>query len=83
MSDPTGMSCQDLVELVTEYLEGTLAAEARARLEYHLSLCRPCRDYLEQMRLTVQTLGKLSEDTLPEDARQQLLHAFRDWKRAG
>ena len=81
MIDPTGMSCQELVELVTEYFEGTLAAEARERLEYHLSLCRPCRDYLEQMRLTVRTLGKLTEDSIPENAREQLLHAFRDWKR--
>ena len=81
MSDPTGMSCQELVELVTEYLEGTLPDEARARFDLHLSFCKACRVYLEQMRLTVKTLGRLTEDTIPESAKQQLLHVFRDWNR--
>ena len=74
------MSCQELVELITEYFEGTLPEEARSRFELHLSFCRACRDYLDQMRLTVRTLGKLTEESIPPAQKQQLLHVFRDWK---
>jgi anti-sigma factor RsiW len=80
MTDSTGMSCKELVELITEYFEGTLPKEARSRFELHLSFCRACREYLEQMRLTVKTLGKLSEDSIPLAQRQQLLDVFRNWK---
>ena len=82
MTDPTGMSCQQLVELITEYFEGTLPEDARSRFELHLSFCRPGREYLEQMRLTVKTLGGLSEESIPENAKHKLLEVFRNWKRA-
>lgn len=75
------LSCQELVELVTEYLEGTLPAPERERFEAHLTICSPCRVYLEQMRQTINTLGRLTEDAIPQDVRHELLEAFRSWKR--
>ena len=81
MGDPTGMPCNELVEVITEYLEGTLPAPDRVRFELHLTFCPACRDYLEQLRGIVKTLGKLSEESIPEEAKLQLLQAFRTWKK--
>jgi len=75
------MSCKELVEVITEYLEGTLPEQERARFEYHLGLCPGCQTYLEQMRQTVRAVGRLSDDSLPADIRDQLLSAFRGWKK--
>lgn len=75
-----GITCRELVELVTENLEGTLSADHQARFESHLALCAGCRVYVEQMKRTIQALGRLTEQDVSEDARQRLLRAFRDWK---
>jgi len=75
------MSCKELVELVTDYLEEALPREERLQFEQHLSLCHGCVNYVEQMRLTVKTVGALHEESLPPEARSALLDAFRDWKR--
>ena len=61
------MTCQELVELVTDYLEDTLPDEERARFEAHLALCPGCVTYLEQMRQTIQLAGLLTEDSLSPD----------------
>jgi anti-sigma factor RsiW len=74
------MTCKELVEVVTDYLEGELSAVDRRRFEEHLEECPYCRIYLEQMRTTIRTLGRLSEESIPRDARAELLNAFRDWK---
>ncbi len=74
------LNCNELVELVTEYLEGTLPAGERTRLEAHLADCSKCGIYLEQMRQTIRALGKLTEDSIPTPAREELLQAFRAWK---
>ena len=79
-TDPTGMSCKELVELITEYLEGSLPPEDKARFEQHLAFCDWCRTYLEQMRLTIHTLGELSEESIPEGVKAELLEVFRTWK---
>jgi anti-sigma factor RsiW len=81
MARAEGLSCKELVELVTEYLENSLAAAERARFEAHLALCPGCVTYLEQMRLTVRMLGKLSQDSLDKPTRDKLLRLFRNWKR--
>jgi len=78
--DPTGMPCKELVELVTDYLEGALSPEEKADFETHLSLCTGCRNYLAQMRQTIQTLGRLTEESIPEDAKLELLAVFHDWR---
>jgi anti-sigma factor RsiW len=75
------MSCRELVELVTEYLEGTLPRRDRRRFEAHLKKCEWCGRYLEQIREVVRTLGRLTEETIPPRARDELLVAFRDWQR--
>lgn len=80
MADPNEMGCKELVELITEYLEGTLPAADRARFEQHLGICEGCRNYLDQMRVVVATLGRISEESMPAEARQPLLEAFRHWK---
>jgi anti-sigma factor RsiW len=76
-----GLTCQELVELVTEYFEGTLPARERIRFERHLSTCPYCTTYLDQMQITIRTLGRLPEETISADAREALLGAFREWKR--
>ncbi len=76
------LTCKELVELVTEYLEGTLPAHERARFEEHLEDCPGCATYVEQMRQTIRLLGTLSENGLDPRARDELLQVFRDWKRA-
>jgi predicted anti-sigma-YlaC factor YlaD len=73
------MPCQELVELITDYLEGALSHVDRERFEEHLKNCRHCRTYLEQMRQTIRALGRLPETSIPEKAKADLLEAFRDW----
>lgn len=75
------MTCKELVELVTDYLEGTLAEDERIRLENHLSGCDGCTNYLEQMRQTIQLTGKVQEENLTPGQRDDLLRLFRDWKK--
>jgi predicted anti-sigma-YlaC factor YlaD len=76
------LTCQELVEIVTEYLEETLPVADRVRFEAHLRTCEDCRNFLDQMRRTVAILGTLSEHTLPAGERDRLLDLFRDWKQA-
>ncbi len=80
MSEPGPMDCDELVELITDFIEGRLPPEEHARLEYHLAQCEDCNAYLEQMRLTIRTLGRLENESIPVKARVRLLAAFRDWK---
>jgi len=75
------LTCNELVELVTDYLEGALSEDERARFEEHLSLCTGCRNYLGQMRTTIRVTGRLTEDAVPEEAMNELLRAFRTFER--
>jgi anti-sigma factor RsiW len=77
------LSCREVVELVTEYLEGTLSRRDRKRFERHIAGCDACTAYLAQMRRTIDATGRLTEDQLSEDARRELVAAFRDWKASG
>jgi anti-sigma factor RsiW len=81
MAAPNEMSCRELVEVVTDYLEATLPAGDRRRLEEHLAECPPCRAYLEQMRHTIGALGRLPRESISDDAKRGLLDVFRDWKK--
>ena len=74
------LSCQELVELVTEYLEGALPGPQRLAFEQHVAICPPCRGYFAQLRRTIRVAGRLREEDLPEHLRDALLSAFRDWK---
>jgi predicted anti-sigma-YlaC factor YlaD len=81
MTTEAEITCHELVELVTEYLEGAMEPSERDRLEVHLSGCRPCRHYLDQMRRTIAVVGKLPEESVPPSAQEELLKVFRVWKR--
>jgi anti-sigma factor RsiW len=72
-------TCQELVELVTDYLEDRLGDDDRLRFEQHIAVCGPCRAYLRQMRETIRVTGALREDDVPGAARDHLLTIFRDW----
>jgi len=74
------MGCEELVELITDYLEGSLAVADQDRLHSHLAECPACVEYLEQMRLTIRALGKLSADSIPPPILAKLLRIFHDWK---
>ena len=75
-----GMDCNQLVELVTEYVEGRLDDAEATRFSTHLDECEGCRVYLDQMRQTIATLGHLPPETLTPEAERDLLIAFRDWR---
>ena len=77
------MTCRELVELVTEYLEGTLLGHDRMRLEAHVAECPYCEEYIAQMRLTVEVLGKLPAEPMDPAREHVLLEAFRGWRSAG
>ena len=74
------LSCRELVELVTDYLEGALSQEERLRFEDHIERCGGCKIYLEQIRQTVSLLGRLPEEALSPEAESALLEAFRGWR---
>jgi anti-sigma factor RsiW len=75
------MNCDEFVELVTAYLDGTLDTDTQRRFVDHLAACEGCDRYLDQIRHTVRTLATLPAQSLPAQARDRLLAAFRDWPR--
>ncbi len=82
MTDNNELTCKELVELITEYLEGTLPLRERTRFEEHLKECEGCQNYLGQVRQTINTLGKLGSESLAPTAQQELLQLFRGWKKS-
>ncbi len=74
------ITCTELVEVVTDYLEGQVDDSLRAEIEAHLALCPGCDNYLEQMRETIRLSGMVTEEQVPEDEKTALLAAFRDWR---
>ena len=74
-------TCQQIVELVTEYLDGGLATPDRVAFERHVAICPPCRGYLSQMRKVTRVAGGLRQDDLSPSVRDGLLEAFGDWKK--
>jgi anti-sigma factor RsiW len=73
--------CQEIVELVTDYLEGVLDPDIAAEVEAHLELCDGCDIYVEQMRATIRALGGVPVATLSEAAQAELTRAFCDVRR--
>ena len=78
----TELTCKELVELVTDFLEDRLPLAERTRFELHLCTCTGCRIYLAQMRAVVRVSGRLAEGDLSAGARTELLATFREWRRA-
>jgi anti-sigma factor RsiW len=75
----SALTCQQLVELVTDYLENALSQGDQRRFEEHLAACPHCTAYLQQMRTTIAATGRLTEESLPAGARDELLAVFREW----
>jgi anti-sigma factor RsiW len=78
---PLHISCQDLVELVTDYVEQALPADEAAVFEQHLNFCDGCVWYVDQVRKTIDVVGELRAEDVPEETKAKLLTAFRDWGR--
>ena len=77
--DPFALTCAELVELVTGYVEGTLSADERARIDAHLTVCPPCVHVIEQWRRVIELAGQIDEDDvdrLPTEQRALLMTAF-------
>ena len=87
MADPAGTyehnyTCQEIVELVTDFVDGALPQHETTLFEVHLAFCTGCRTFVEQIRSTSALAARLTDDELPAHVREELLHAFRDWRRA-
>lgn len=76
------VTCQEVVELVTDYFEGALPADVADLFEQHLNFCEGCVSYVDQMRSTVSVVGRIREQDVPPETRERLLTAFRDWNRS-
>jgi len=75
------ITCQELVELVTDYFDGAMSPPEAALFEQHLNFCDGCDWYVDQMRATIATVGRIEEEDVPTDVRDKLLAAFRDRNR--
>jgi len=82
MSVAHQLICQEVVEVITDYLEGAMDAQLHAAFEAHLAGCPHCTHYLEQMRAMIRIAGTIEADSLPEDFQSGLVAAFRDWRQA-
>jgi anti-sigma factor RsiW len=71
------LTCQQLTEIVTDYLEGRMSFTDRMRFQMHLGMCKHCRAYLRQMKAIVKTLGRLPAEPIPDEVRDELLAQFR------
>ncbi len=74
------LTCQEMVEVVTDYLEERLDDSSRRRFEAHVAVCPDCLLYIEQMRETVVALGHIPAETVSPEAERELLEAFRGWR---
>lgn len=82
-TNPPKLTCMELVELITDYLEGSLPNPERVRFETHLEGCSGCRNYLKQMQKTIMMTGKLTEERIAPAALDEMLKVFRNWKKQG
>jgi anti-sigma factor RsiW len=74
------LACIELVEVITDYFEGAMPARKRRLLEEHLTACDGCTAYVEQMRRTIETTGRLHAEDIPAELEERLLVAFESWK---
>lgn len=73
------MACNELVEIVTDYLDGMLPAAELARLRDHLASCDGCQAHIEQMRATVRVLQSEPEEQASAELANELAGMFREW----
>jgi anti-sigma factor RsiW len=75
--------CQEMVELITDYLEGALTRSQRKRFEAHLAGCEHCTEYLRQMRVTIRLTGRLRAEDLTPAMREEFTELYRSWRAEG
>jgi anti-sigma factor RsiW len=75
------LTCHEVIELLSNYIDGALSPDERRRVDEHLALCDGCATYLEQMRETIRITGMVTEQQVSEPDKNALLDAFRDWRR--
>jgi Putative zinc-finger len=85
MADPThefehGYTCKEVIELATEYVEGAMTPSQMTRFELHLNFCDGCVTFVDQIRATAAMAGRLSEEQIPDETKEKLLAAFKDWR---
>lgn len=78
---PDHVTCREVTELVTAYVERALPADETALFEQHLNFCDGCVWYVDQVRTTINVVGDLRAEDVPEETKAKLMVAFRDWKR--
>lgn len=83
MSAHGGMTCRELVDLLTAYLDGALSPEQAAGFEEHLRECPPCVTELERARVAISTTGAIGPGEVDPQARERLLDIYREWRREG
>lgn len=76
-----GYTCQEIVSLASEYLEGAMTPEQMTEFELHLNFCDGCYRFVDQVRSTAAVARRLSEKDVPDDLKAELLDAFREWRR--
>ena len=79
-ADVEHLTCKEFVEVLTEYLEGALEPEQRADIERHIVICRGCSNYAEQMRSTIDLLGRIADEQPDDSQAEALLGMFREWQ---
>ncbi len=77
---PKPLACRQVVELVTDYLDGTLPNGMRRRMEHHLSGCDPCVEYVGQIRTTVELAANIEPEPLDPETRNHLIDLYREWQ---
>ncbi len=75
------LTCQELTELVTDYLEGNLSFADRLQFKMNLGMCPHCRRFVQGQKLLIDLTGQLPPEPLPEEIQDDLLAAFRGWKK--
>jgi len=75
--------CQEMVELITDYLEGALSRSQQRRFDAHLAGCEHCAEYLEQMRATIRLTGRLRAEDLTPEMHEEFAALYRRWRSEG
>ena len=79
----SGLTCREVVELVTDYLEASLSPEKQGQLEEHVAHCPGCTAYIMQVQQTIGMLHTLSDEPVFPETKEELLQVFRKWKEEG
>lgn len=83
MNEPASdLTCRELVEVITDYLDGAMSDVNRTRFERHLGECEGCTTVVDQFRSTIETTGRLTEDHVSEKQREAMREVFRQWREA-